>query len=134
MDEGPLVLFDGTCNLCNRAVRFLARRDRCGRLRFASLQSARARELLGESAAASEVPDAVVFAERGAIFTGSEAVLRIASHLSWPWPAVALLGRALPLALRDALYRYVARNRYRWFGRQERCPLPDDDLRARFLG
>ncbi len=134
MDAGPVVLFDGTCNLCSRAVRFIARRDRAGRLRFASLQSPTAQELIGRLPAAPGAADAVALAECGAIVTGSEALLRIGRYLRWPWPLLALFARAIPCVLRDALYRLVARNRYRWFGKRERCAIPDEGLRARFLG
>jgi len=126
-------LFDGACSLCNRAVRFIARRDPEGRFRFASLQSRAAEELLGRSGWAWGALDAIVLAERGGLYAGSEAILRIARHLSGPWPLLSLVGRALPRSVREALYRFVARNRYRWFGRREQCSVPDERLGSRFL-
>lgn len=127
---GPIVLFDGVCNLCNGSVRFIIRRDLRRRLRFAPLQSETARRLL--AGAPADLPDSLVLVERGRVWTRSSAVLRIAKGLRWPWPlAYALV--AIPRPLRDWLYTRVARNRYRWFGRRDDCMVPTPELRARFL-
>ena len=130
---GGIVLFDGTCNLCNATVGFLIPRDRTGRLRFAPLQSAVGQELLrrhGISAPAT--PDSVVFIEGERAFTRSDAALAIAGRLDTPWPLLGVFWY-VPRPLRDAIYRWIARNRYAWFGRTEACRLPTPELRARFL-
>jgi predicted DCC family thiol-disulfide oxidoreductase YuxK len=128
------ILFDGVCNLCNGFVQFVIRHDARGHFRFAALQSDAGRALLaahGQAARATADPDSVVLIEDGRAYTHSAAVLRIARHLDgWRWLG---LGRVLPAALRDAIYRWVARHRYRWFGRQESCWLPTPELKARFL-
>jgi len=128
------ILFDGVCNLCNGFVQFVIRHDRRGHFRFAALQSELGQALLaahGQALPASG-PESVVLLEGGQYYSHSAAVLRIAGGLGGVW-RLAAGGWLLPQSWRDALYRYVARHRYRWFGRQESCWLPTPELRARFL-
>ena len=131
-DTTPVLLFDGVCNLCNSAVQWVIARDRRARFRFASLQSQAAVRLLSERVEADELPDSVVLVDERGIHTRSEAALGIAKALGFPY---ALLGltRIVPRALRDATYDLVARNRYRWYGRQDTCTLPTPELATRFL-
>jgi len=131
-DARAVVLFDGVCNLCNAAVRFIAANDPEGRFAFLSLQSPRARALLGERASEPAEPDSVVLLRNGVVYERSDAALHIALRLRAPWP-LAFAAILIPRAWRDALYRWIARNRYRWFGRTESCPLPAPGLRERFL-
>ncbi len=131
--EGPIILFDGVCNLCHGAVRFVIRRDPDATLRFAPLESGLARRLVRERAGHEAPGDSILLIDEGELYQRSDAVLRIAARLRPPWPAIALL-RAVPRPLRDAVYDYVARNRYRWFGRKQSCPTPDPEMRDRFLG
>lgn len=130
--DGPVILFDGVCNLCNAAVTWVIERDRRARFRFASLQSAAAESLLREAGAAGPLPDSIVVVDAGGVHVRSEAALRIASGLGFPW-SLAAAGRILPRGLRDRLYAWVARNRYRWFGRRDSCMVPSAALAARFL-
>ncbi len=128
----PVLLFDGVCNLCNRWVDLLIRLDREGRVRVAPLQSAAAESLL----AAAELPDApedtVVLVDEAGVWTESTAILRVARLL--PYPARLLrIFTVLPAPIRDAVYRIVARNRYRWFGKRDTCRIPGPDERERFL-
>ena len=127
-----VVLFDGVCNLCQWSVRFIIARDRRGAFRFAALQSHEGRALLAAHGATAALPDSIVLLEDGRAYTESTAVLRIARQLDGAWPLLYALV-AVQRPLRDALYRIVARNRYRWFGRQQACMLPTPALRARFL-
>lgn len=127
-----LVLFDGVCNLCNGAVRWLLARDRRERLSFASLQSQAARRVLDAAGVTGALPDSIVLVENGRVFTRSDAVLRIARRLGLPW-SLAAVARILPRPLRDALYAWIARHRYAWFGRRESCLVPSPALRRRFL-
>ena len=129
--EDPVLLFDGVCNLCNGLVRFLIRRDPAGRIRYASLQSEAGQALLAR-AGLPEDPDTVVLVEGDRAYTKSAAVVRVAELLGWPYRLLRV-ARLLPRRLRDAGYDVVAANRYDWFGRRERCMVPDDDVRARFL-
>ncbi|MBC6990332.1 thiol-disulfide oxidoreductase DCC family protein [Hymenobacter sp. BT491] len=127
------ILFDGVCNLCNGFVQFVIEHDAQGRFRFASLQSEAARVLLsahGTTVAAT--PETIVLVEDGTVYTHSGAVLRILRQMSGLWPLL-YVGIVLPAAFRDAMYRFVARHRYQWFGRQEACMLPTPELTQRFL-
>lgn len=130
----PLVLFDGVCNLCSAAVQWLIARDPDARLRYASLQSGAARAALEKVGAPGpgSLPDSIVFIDDEGVHVRSAAAIRIASKLGLPY---SLLRGALlvPRPIRDALYRFVARNRYRWFGRREVCMRPSPDLASRFL-
>lgn len=129
------MLFDGVCNLCNGAVQFILDRDPKRRFRFASLQSDRGKGLLAEHGvvAPSGDPDTIYLIDGGRLFDRSTAALKIARHLSFPW---WLLGgfTAVPRFLRDPVYKLIARNRYRWFGRTDQCRIPTPELRARMLG
>jgi predicted DCC family thiol-disulfide oxidoreductase YuxK len=127
-----VVLFDGVCNLCNGAVRFIAANDPEGRFAFLSLQSPHARALLGERAPDPVEPDSVVLLQNGVRYERSDAALHIALGLRAPWP-LAFAAILIPRAARDAVYRWIARNRYRWFGRTETCQIPSPELRDRFL-
>ena len=130
------ILFDGVCNLCNGFVQFIIRHDPKGRFRFVALQSEAAQTLLAAHGLPptppTVAPDSVLLLSQGQLYSHSTAVLRIAQGLGGVWQ-LAGAGRVLPRAWRDALYRFVARHRYRWFGRQESCPVPTPELKARFL-
>ena len=131
-----LILFDGVCNLCNGFVQFVIEHDPAGRFRFAALQSVAGQAVLAahglDANAVATEPDSVLLELNGQLYSHSDAVLRIARELGGPW-RLLLAGYVLPRAWRDAAYRLVARNRYRWFGRQESCWLPTPELKARFL-
>ena len=135
--DHDVVLIDGVCHLCNGLVRFIAARDPAGRFRFASLQSPAGRELAQGAGLAPGELSTVVLIERA---NGSDprasirstAVLRILAGLRFPWPVLSL-ARIVPPFVRDPLYRWIARNRYRWFGRADVCSLPDPGLAGRFL-
>lgn len=126
------MFFDGVCNLCNGAVRFIAANDPQRNFRFASLQSPQARELLGASTAGTREPESIVLLAGGARYERSDAALHIALGLRAPWP-LAFAAILMPRAARDAVYGWIARNRYRWFGRTDACALPPPGLRERFL-
>lgn len=128
----PIVFFDGVCNLCNGAVLFFLDHNPRGNLFFASLQSDAAQRLLGKKAEPGEFPSSVLFLENGILYRKSEAVLRIAEHLSFPWNSFSWT-RIFPSVLRDFVYDRIARNRYRWFGKTEACRLPTPAFRSRFL-
>jgi predicted DCC family thiol-disulfide oxidoreductase YuxK len=129
---GDVVVFDGVCNLCNTVVQTIIRGDPDGRFQFASLQSEGGRHLLEQHGVNALEPETVVLIRDGRVFTMSDAVLEIVRHMRFPYPLL-LVGYVLPRFIRDALYRVVARNRYRWFGRRDSCMMPTPDLRHRFL-
>jgi predicted DCC family thiol-disulfide oxidoreductase YuxK len=110
------VLFDGDCSLCNGAVRFIAANDPAGRFAFRSLQSS------GEGAGSQEL-DTIVLLDYGKRYELSDAVLHVALGLRFPYP-LGFAAILIPRPIRDAVYRWIARNRYRWFGRTDVCALP----------
>jgi len=128
------VLFDGVCNLCNASVNFVIDRDPGAVFHFASLQSEAGRALLagfGREVPEGD-PDTVFLVEDGALFDRSTAVLRIARRLRG-WPRMLVVFRLVPRVVRDAVYGFLARRRYRLFGRSEACRVPTKALKARFL-
>lgn len=130
--EQPILLFDGVCNLCNASVQWVLLRDRKARFRFAALQSDLGQKLLLQHGLSAENLDTVVLVIGEQIFLRSDAPLEIVRRLGGLWPL--LYGfKILPKALRDAMYNFVAKNRYRWFGRQESCMLPRPEWKGRFL-
>ncbi|MBD0383320.1 thiol-disulfide oxidoreductase DCC family protein [Paenibacillus sedimenti] len=131
-DEGAIVLFDGVCNLCNGAVQFILHRDPQGVFRFASLQSEVGQKLLRQHLLPADVINTIVLIEHGRSYTQSTAALRIARRLRGAWKA-AYAAILIPAPWRNAAYRFVARNRYRWFGQAEHCILPRPEFKQRFL-
>jgi predicted DCC family thiol-disulfide oxidoreductase YuxK len=133
----PIVLYDGVCGLCNRLVQFILKRDVKGRFRFASLQSEFSETLLKRHGADSHDLDTFyVVIDYGQpverVLMRSDAILQVARILGGIW-SLAGAGRILPKGLRDGMYRLVARNRYRVFGKHESCMLPSPEHRAKFL-
>jgi predicted DCC family thiol-disulfide oxidoreductase YuxK len=133
MTEGPILFFDGVCNLCNNAVQFIIRHDKEGKIRFASLQSE-----AGKSAKAAvlakkaSVPDSLIFLENDIFYTESDAALHVAKYLDGGWQTLRYLN-IFPRFLRDAVYRLIARYRYKLFGVRDTCMIPTQALRQRFL-
>ncbi|OMD70470.1 thiol-disulfide oxidoreductase DCC [Paenibacillus odorifer] len=132
MKGKSIVLIDGVCHLCQGVVRFIIPRDPEAKFLFAPLQNEIAAKLMKESGLQPGQLNTVILLENGVYYTESAAVLRIARKLRFPWPA-AYVFILVPRPLRNALYRYVAKNRYRWFGRDEQCMLPTPEITRRFL-
>ena len=128
----PILFFDGVCNLCNGAVQTVLLNDRRGELRFASLQSDLAAELLPPVGIDPSALSSLVLYHDGRAYTHSDGVLRTAKLMGGPFAYLAHL-RIFPRALRDWVYNFVARNRYRWFGKEASCILPRPEWRDRFL-
>jgi len=128
----PILLFDGVCNLCNASVQWVLKHDRRGEFRFSALQSELGQQLLLQHGLASEHFDTVVLVVGEQIFLRSDAPLEIVRRLGGLWRLLYFF-KILPRPLRDAVYNFVARNRYRWFGRREECMLPKPEWKERFL-
>lgn len=126
-----VVVFDGLCNWCNAWVNFTMARDR-GRFYFATLQSEKGQELLKLLRLPAQEFETFVLLERGQVFTKSTAALRIVRQLSGCWPVFTLFG-LVPRPLRDILYDYVARHRYRLMGTAQTCRVPNATERDRFI-
>jgi predicted DCC family thiol-disulfide oxidoreductase YuxK len=127
-----IVVFDGQCLLCNGWVQFLLRHDRSQRIRFASIQSAVGQQLLARAGLRVEGLQTLLVIDGERSWQHTAAILRVLHALGWPW-RLAWVGWLVPAPLRDALYRWVARNRYRIWGRSATCMLPAPEHRARFL-
>jgi len=127
------VLFDGACHFCDGTVSFIIDHDPQANFRFAALQSPAARRLLERCLPSARGCDSLVLVEREKCYTRSTAALRIARRLRSPW--FLLYGLIIvPRPIRDALYDWLARNRYRWFGKRDECLVPDAAVQQRFLG
>ena len=126
------ILFDGVCNLCNGFVRFVIARDPAAHFRFAALSSDAATKLLADAGVLGAIPDSIVLVEDGRVYFRSDAPLRIARGLTFPWPLFAAFF-VVPRFVRDRVYDFIAARRYRWFGRRDICMVPTPDLKQRFL-
>ena len=127
-----IVVFDAQCLLCNGWVRFLLRHDRAGRIRFASMQGATGRQLLAGAGLSVQGLQTLLVVDGARSWQHTAAILRLLHALGWPW-RLAWVGWLVPAPLRDALYRWVARHRYRIWGRSESCMVPTAETAARFL-
>lgn len=127
----PLVLYDGTCGLCDGFVQWLLRRDPAGVLRFAPLEGPTAAAVRARHPGIAGV-DSVVFVDADGAHVRSEAALRTVAALGGGWRLVAL-ARVVPRAVRDAVYDVIARTRHRWFGRRVACRVPGAAERERFV-
>lgn len=133
--EAPILLFDGVCNLCSSVVHFILEKETSPALHFCALQSERGRALLEAHnklhVIAHADPESLVFIEDGVAYERSDAALRVAKYLRAPYR----FGGAflyVPRFLRDLVYRFIARHRYRFFGKTDSCLVPTKELRARF--
>lgn len=129
---GPIIVFDGVCALCSGWVRFLLRHDREARYRFAAMQTPSGRALLVAHGLDPDDPSSFLLIDGERAWKDSDAIRRVVGGLGGVWRGVHVLA-LLPRGLRDRVYRLVARNRYRWFGRNETCFLPTPEQRARFI-
>ena len=132
----PVLLYDGACGLCNALVRFILRRDRAARLRFAPLQGAYGQAALRRLGLPTTDFDSLVFLPRGESGPGlsrTAGALAVLGELGGGWARVARLLGVVPAPLRDALYRLVARTRYLVFGRYRPTPLPNPAWAERFI-
>jgi predicted DCC family thiol-disulfide oxidoreductase YuxK len=127
-----LVLFDGVCNLCNGAVQFIIKRDPQQKFRFASLQSAVAQQYIKSLSLTGPALYSIILIKKGRAYDRSSAVLEIARDLSGLWSTVYVF-KIIPAFIRDVLYSWVAKNRYRFFGKKDECMIPTADLKARFV-
>jgi predicted DCC family thiol-disulfide oxidoreductase YuxK len=126
-----IILFDGICNLCSNSVRFIIQRDPGREFKFTSLQSEAGKQYI-EQYNIHETIDSIVLIKGGKVYLESTAALKIASRLKWPWRIFGIL-QGVPKPVRDRLYRWIAKNRYKWFGRDESCMLPSKENRDRFI-
>ncbi|WP_298348722.1 thiol-disulfide oxidoreductase DCC family protein [uncultured Dokdonia sp.] len=127
-----IILFDGVCNLCNGAITFIIQRDKKDIFRYAPLQSEIGKELAAKHHIDLDKVDSIILVTEDKAYSKSTAALRIAKQLSAGWPLLAVF-LILPRFLRDAVYDFIARNRYKWFGKKEACMIPTPELKSKFL-
>lgn len=128
----PVLLFDGVCNLCNASVQWVLLRDTRAQFYFAALQSEAGQQLLEKHGLANESFDTVVLVTENQIYLRSDAPLEVLWRLGGFW-RLGYFFKIVPRPVRDAVYNFVARNRYRWFGQRESCMLPRPEWKSRFL-
>ncbi|MBM3440008.1 MAG: thiol-disulfide oxidoreductase DCC family protein [Bacteroidetes bacterium] len=132
MRKDYLILFDGVCNFCNYWVRFALKRDQKQKLSFGTLQGNTTQSVLPLHGINEKEIASVVFIENGKLWQNSSAVLRICRHLSGAWKLFYAL-MIIPAPIRDFIYKMIAKNRYRWFGKRESCMVPDASMKDRFV-
>jgi predicted DCC family thiol-disulfide oxidoreductase YuxK len=130
--EKKIVLFDGVCNLCSSAVQFIIKRDKKNQFLFVSLQSSSASELLKKYNYAESNFNSFILIDNNKIYTHSSAVLRVVKYLSSIW-SVLYLFIIVPKFIRDGIYNFIAKRRYKWFGKKEECWIPSPELKEKFL-
>ena len=131
--EGPILFYDGVCALCNGAVTFVLKRDATRAVRFAALQGETAKAYLASHPGLDGV-DSMIWAEAGgAPKVRSDAAIAIGRHVGGAWGVLAAIASIVPRFLRDAVYDFVARIRYKTFGKYDACPIPPREERGRFL-
>lgn len=127
-----IVVFDAKCLLCSAWVKFLLRHDKRGVFRFASIQRPSGLALLQQNGLDPDNLETLLLVTETGAYRHTAAILRVLNGLGWPW-RLAWIVWLIPTPLRDALYRWIARNRYRIFGRSEHCYLPSPEEQIRFL-
>ncbi len=132
MMKKQVILFDGVCNLCNSSVQFAIQRDPTGRFNYAALQSAEGQRLLKEHALPLNELYSIVLIKEGKAYQRSRAALEVARGLNGLWPLLYVF-IIIPPFIRNGIYNWIARNRYRWFGKKDECMIPTPELKSRFL-
>ena len=130
--NNAIILFDGICILCSSAVRFILKNDTKNQFLFASLQSDAANEILLQYAPKKNKMNSIIFIEKDKIYEGSTAALKIGTKLHWKYKWL-YIGYLLPLKLRDSIYYWISRNRYKWFGKRDSCFIPAEKEKSKFL-
>lgn len=127
-----IILFDGVCNLCNHAVDFVIRRDSRDRFKFASLQEPFLQDFLKKRQIPSAYLDSIVFVHDDRVFVKSRAALEIARRMGGFWKLLYVF-MLVPKIIRDPIYDWIARNRYRWYGKRSSCRIPEPKEADKFL-
>ncbi len=127
-----IILFDGVCNLCNNAITFVIKRDRNDLFMYAPLQSITGERLTKQHNIDTSQVDSIILIRDNRVYVKSTAALKIAQKLSGLWPLLSVF-LILPVFLRNWVYDYIAKNRYKWFGKKDACMIPTPELKAKFL-
>jgi predicted DCC family thiol-disulfide oxidoreductase YuxK len=132
MDQQPIILFDGVCNFCNGSVNFIIKRNSKTPILFAALQSEAGQRLLREYKLPVNKMESILFIEQGKAYMQSTAALRICRYLRGLWP-LCYGFIIVPKFIRDGIYNWIAKNRYKWFGIRKECMIPTPEMKTRFL-
>ncbi|HEY1869762.1 MAG TPA: thiol-disulfide oxidoreductase DCC family protein [Chitinophagaceae bacterium] len=132
MHDEPVILFDGVCNFCNALVNFVIRQDKNNIFRFAALQSESGKKLLESYNINWRENDSFVLIENNKAWQRSTATLKLYNKLPWYWKWTQIFW-IVPKFIRDGIYSFIARNRYKWFGKKEECMIPTSAVRQKFL-
>lgn len=132
MLQHPIILFDGVCNFCNGAVNFVIKRDKKASVKFAALQSDAGQRILKQHYLPTGNMQTFIFIENNKVYSRSTAALKVCRHLKGLWPLCYGL-IIVPAFIRDGLYNWIAKNRYKWFGHKQQCMIPTPEVKARFL-
>lgn len=132
LENKGVILFDGYCTLCSWSVQFIIKRDKQDYFRFASLQSEIGKSLIHQFGIPEDFDQSVVLIKDNSIYFKSEAVLRITKRLRHLWPFLYVF-IIIPKLIRDGIYSFIAKNRFRWFGKKDSCYMPEEDLSYKFL-
>jgi predicted DCC family thiol-disulfide oxidoreductase YuxK len=133
MSAAKTIVFDGVCALCSAWVGFVLKRDCAHEFQFAAMQTAAGRTILMQHGVDPDDPVTFLLVDDGAAYTDTDAALRVVSRFGTGWRIFAGIVRVIPSSLRNVLYRWIARNRYRFFGRRAACLVPNADEADRFL-
>ena len=132
LENKLIILFDGVCNLCNNSIQFIIKRDKKQHFLFASLQSDAAQDILLQFQLKNSDFDSIIFIENGKIYQKSTAILKISTYLGGLWK-LNYGFIIIPKFIRDTIYSFIAKNRYKWFGKKNVCMIPTKELKIRFL-
>ena len=132
MDDKYIIIFDGVCNLCNSAVNFIIKRDACSQFIFTPMQSPTAQALIAQYKAENVGVDTFLLIKNEQCFYRSSAALEITKDLNSYWHLCRVF-KLVPRPIRDGIYRLIAKNRYRIFGKKKQCMVPSDKYKAKFL-
>jgi predicted DCC family thiol-disulfide oxidoreductase YuxK len=132
MNNQSIILFDGVCNFCNSAINFTIKRNTKANIRFAPMQSEAGQKLLQQYNLPLNDMQSFFFIEHGKAYKQSTAGLKVCRHLRGLWPLCYGL-IIVPVFIRDGIYNWIARNRYKWFGVRQECMIPTPEVKARFL-
>lgn len=132
MSKNCILLFDGECNLCNKSVQFVIKRDKKANIKFASLQSETGKQIMQQFNIPSEYIDSIILLERGNVYYKSTAALRLSKKMDALWPLCFTI-IIIPAFIRNIIYDFIARNRIKWLGKADTCWVMTPEFKNRFL-
>ncbi|MEO6901622.1 MAG: DUF393 domain-containing protein [Bacteroidia bacterium] len=130
--DTAIILFDGVCNFCNASIHFIIKHDHKNYFKFATLQSEKVKALVSNFNISLSTNNSILLIEKDKIYYKSTAALRIAKKLNNGYSLLYLF-IIVPVFIRNIIYDYVAKNRYKWFGKKEVCMLPSAEIRSKFI-